>query len=106
MVEVSTIGFLSQEASLLVQSAVEALHNRFYCYDSESSDNDKVIYSSGGVVVRWATITSKEGRMSVGPALEMVLDRLLALLTWHEHVVRYGGSMRGVRLYVVVRWSV
>jgi hypothetical protein len=47
VVEVSTAGFLPQEASLSVQPMVEVKHSRFYCYDSESGNSDKSICSSG-----------------------------------------------------------
>ena len=46
MVEVSTVGFLHQEASLSVQPVVKVKHSRFYCYGSESGDIDKSICSS------------------------------------------------------------
>ena len=56
VVEVSTAGFLHQEASLSVQPAVEVKHSRFYCYDSESGDSDKSICSSElySLCVMWA----------------------------------------------------
>ena len=46
VVQDSTIDFIPYEASLSIQPTMEAAHNRFFCYGSESGDSKKSICSS------------------------------------------------------------